>query len=548
MNLRKYQQDAVDAVFDFAEKCPGQSGVIVIPTGGGKTLVMAEIIRRFFSNNQDCRGMLLSHVKELLEQSEKTCERISISTNLPLNSIGVYSAKMNRRERKALTIASIQSVHKKADFFGALDFVLIDEAHLISPNENTMYRKFLSLARIRNSRLLVIGLTATPYRQLSGLIFGKDKFFDQCCYATSVKNLISDGYLAPLVTKGIGNPDLKKVKVRGGDFLTSSLSIFMQNQNLVDRGVSEAVAKAVGRKSILVFSTTIKHGEMILQKLRDLGEESSHMVTGQTDTRIRDFRVNQFKNQEIRWLVNVAVFTTGFDAPNVDCVVVMRPTMSRGLWYQMVGRGFRLSPGKKDCLVLDFGGNAIRLGSIDEMQVDANGIEHSPAEQKECPKCSTIIKASHLVCPECGYFKIKHDSLVQDKLFKVSPTQTWGEIIDINKNGKEYEIINSTYTIHKKNPEAAPCIKECHETSMGLVITCYRSLKKGLEYPLIKWMKKIKLLEEDAPEHPWKIKKDELQKQRFLDSIAKPSSICAYKNEKGFWAIAQYKFPQPVIN
>ena len=182
--LRKYQQDAVDSLFQFQNDRPGHSSVIVIPTGGGKTRVMAEIIRRSFEANPNCRGMILSHVKELLEQSSKTCTHYATTTGLPVESIGVYSAALKRREVKPLTIAGIQSVYRKGADFGYLDFIMIDECHLISQNKETMYRKFLSQAKISNSRVKVVGLTATPYRLQSGIIFGhKEKSFDNCCYA-----------------------------------------------------------------------------------------------------------------------------------------------------------------------------------------------------------------------------------------------------------------------------------------------------------------------------------------------------------------------------
>lgn len=537
MQLRKYQQDAVNAVFQFRADCPGQSTVLTLPTGAGKTVVMAEIIRRAFAENPNCRGMLISHVKELLEQSQKTCAKVSASTNLPINNIGVYSAKMKKREIKPLTIASIQSVHRKADEFGALDFIMVDEAHLISPNDETMYQRFISSAKIRNSKLFVVGLTATPYRLQSGLIFGDQKFFNTCCYGIGVQELITQGYLSPLVTRGIGSPDLRKVKVRGGEFLATSLNSAVTNQAIVNDGVSEAIAKAHGRNSILVFATSIVHGEMILNKLRDLGETSSAMITGETDTLIRDLRINQFKNKNIRWLVNVSVLTTGFDAPNVDCVVVMRPTMSRGLWYQMVGRGFRLAPNKQDCLVLDFGENAIRLGCIDDIDVDANGIELPPKKYKQCPSCKLIHKISQIICPSCGYFRPKAE---EPKELKVSATQTEGSIIGLRTSVKEYDIVSSTYTIHRKNPAADPCIKESHETSMGMLITAYRSLKKGLEYPLHKWLRDVNA--PHIPPNPWLLNKALLQTEEYLGSISKPEKIKAHKNEKGYWTVVQYTF------
>jgi DNA repair protein RadD len=334
--LRKYQQDAVDSLFRFNKDRPGDSSVIVVPTGGGKTRIMAEIIRRSFEINPSCRGMIITHVKELIEQSNKTClEFATEDTGLSLDSIGVYSSSIGRKEVKPLTIAGIQSVHKRADIFGSLDFILVDEAHLISSNKETMYRKFISAVKIKNSRVNIVGLTATPYRLQSGKIFGAGKTFDDVCYIVDLDQLISDGYLCPIHSFGSQEiPNLKKVKIRGGEYLLSDLEKAVEDEALVARGVWDAIRKSKGRNSILVFAITINHANMIMESLKRNGQPKCELITGDTPKELREFKIEQFKKGEIRWLVNVSVLTTGFDAPNIDCIVIMRPTMSKGLYCQ----------------------------------------------------------------------------------------------------------------------------------------------------------------------------------------------------------------------
>lgn len=536
--LRKYQQDAVDSLFEFQHDRPGQSSVIVIPTGGGKTRVMAEIIRRSFEANPNCRGMILSHVKELLEQSNKTCTHYATTTGLPVESIGVYSAAMKRREVKPLTIAGIQSVYKKGADFGHLDFIMIDECHLISQNKETMYRKFLSQAKISNSRVKVVGLTATPYRLQSGIIFGhKEKTFDNCCYAIGVRDLIDEGFLSPLVTMGsTDSPDLKKVRIRAGEYFSKDLDAILENADLVKSSVKEAIAKTSGRKSVLVFASSIKHAQMILDELKNQGQRAN-IITGETHPAIRDCVINGFRENNYKWLVNVAVLTTGFDAPGIDCVVVMRPTMSKGLWYQMVGRGFRLAPDKENCLILDFGDNALRHGCIDQIVVDAQGIELPAAKVKRCPSCNLIHRIGNIICPSCGYFKPKEEeSLFPEKL---SASQTNGEIL-AGRQPKQYEIVATGYTIYRKTPASDPCILETHETLEGKLIRCYHSLKHGLEFIVWKWLKSVGA--KGLPDKHWNMNKESLQIQEWLDTIPKPIAIKAHLNEKGYYQIDSYSF------
>ena len=533
--LRKYQQDSVDALFQFHQDNPSKSTVIVIPTGGGKTRVMAEVIRKSFEGNHDCKGMILSHVKELLEQSENTCKGYAIATGLPVQSIGIFSASMKRKEIKPLTIAGIQSVYRKADSFGVLDFVMIDECHLISQNKETMYRKFLSCLKIRNPRLKVIGLTATPYRLQSGIIFGENKTFDDCCYAIGVKDLITDGYLSPLITFASDSPDLKNVRIRAGEFLDTDLNKVLETEELVQSGVNDAIKKAKDRSSVLVFGTSVRHAEMILDELKKQNQSCS-LITGETPLEIRDFTINSFRENKIKWLVNVAVLTTGFDAPNIDCVVVMKPTMSKGLWYQMVGRGFRLNQGKQNCLVLDYGDNALRHGCIDQIEVSAKGIEIPSAKVKKCPACKLVYKIHIPICPSCGYVKPRHE--IPEISSKLSNQQSKGDILNGMKP-REFDIVSSVYSIYRKHPQAEPCIMETHETLSGTLIKSFHSLKSGLEFSVWKWLKNLTL---DIPKHHWHLDKNKIQSVDFLDALPKPIGIIAHKNEKGYYQIDSYQF------
>jgi len=231
----------------------------------------------------------------------------------------------------------------------------------------------------------------------------------------------------------------------------------MDTDELVSAACREIVEMTKDRRAVLIFAASVAHAEHVQTTLeRVIGDECG-LVTGDTPTAERDHLIARFKGERIaanlfgdthpplKYLVNVNVLTTGFDAPNVDCIVLLRPTASPGLYYQMVGRGFRLCPDKTDCLVLDYGGNILRHGPVDAIQVaerPGNGGGQAPA--KECPECQAVIHAAYSVCPDCGYEfpppeNGKHDARASDEGILT------GQVIDT-----EYDVTDVFYSVHTK--------------------------------------------------------------------------------------------------
>lgn len=398
MQLRPYQQEAVESVYRYLRE-RDDSPCVVIPTAGGKTPVMATICKDAVTAWQG-RVLILAHVKELLEQAFDKLDRIA-----PELRVGVYSAGFGRRDTQhPVILAGIQSVYRRAGDLGPFDLVLIDEAHMIPPDGDGMYRQFLADMRVVNPRVRVVGLTATPFRMKSGTICAPEHFLNAVCYEVGVRQLIVDGYLCKLVTKaGCQKPDTSGLHVRAGEFVANETEALMDQDALVESACAEIAEYAKGRKSCLVFSSGVKHGEHLAEVLRRRTGQAVGAVFGSSIAFDRARTLGDFRKGKLKYLVNVNVLTTGFDAPNIDCVALVRPTMSPGLYYQMVGRGFRLHPGKEDCLVLDFGGNVLRHGPVDQIKTpDArNGTGEAPA--KECPQCHSVIAAGYVVCPDCGY-------------------------------------------------------------------------------------------------------------------------------------------------
>jgi DNA repair protein RadD len=339
---------------------------------------------------------------------------------------------------------------------------LVHNCHLIPADGEGMYRQFLAEAQAACPHLRVIGFTATPFRLDAGPICRADHFLNTICYEVGVRELIRDGYLSKLVSKaGIARADTSQLHVRAGEFVASEVEAVMDEAALVEAACAEIVELTKDRHAVLIFAAGVQHGRHVCQVLAEKHGVECGFVCGETpdgerDALLRRFRgesTGLFQQHPLKYLCNVNVLTTGFDAPNVDCVVLLRPTMSPGLYYQMVGRGFRMHPGKTDCLVLDYGGNVLRHGPVDQIRVQdtaARGTGEAPA--KECPACRSLIAAAYRVCPDCGHEFPKPEAKKHDERAANGGVLA-GEVID-----QEWEVRDVLYSVHTKKdaPEHAP--------------------------------------------------------------------------------------------
>lgn len=402
--LRPYQEKAVEAVYRYLQK-RDDNPCVVIPTGGGKTPIIARICSDAV-NQWGGKVVILAHVKELLEQSYRHLER-----DAPGLPVGIYSAGLGARDTHyAVTIAGIQSAYRNVDDFQPADIILVDEAHRIPPDGEGMYRTYIEGMRRKNRRVRVIGLTATPYRTSTGMICARQNLLNRICFEVGVRELIAGGYLSPLVTRGGAyETDFSGVSIKRGEFDQNELETLMLEDIRVATAASEILGRAKDRKKILIFASGIDHGHKVAEFLNSDPDQSGPVgeIYGETDSDERAALIRRFREGDLRILINRDVLTLGFDAPNVDCVALVRATMSPGLYYQMVGRGFRIAPGKTDCLVLDFGGNVVRHGPVDvlapEDKRDGRGGEDGETPAKKCPECCLIVPAAVNACTECGH-------------------------------------------------------------------------------------------------------------------------------------------------
>lgn len=422
MKPRPYQNDAVDSFFSYYMEGNTGNPVIAMPTGTGKSIVLASLFERIIRTWPRQRIMMLTHVKELIEQNYSKMLKI-----WPTAPVGIYSSGLRRRDYGApVTFAGIASVAKRPELFGWIDLIFIDECHLVSDKANTQYRKFIAALMKVNPNLKVAGLTATPFRLGQGLITDGGLFTDFCFDNTSMERfneLIRQGYLSTLIPrKTTQQIDLSDVGIRAGDFIAGQLITAVDKDMITYAALLEAKALAYERRCWLVFAVSVEHAEKCADCLNAIGI-SATCVHSKMGSKVRDKNLEDFKNGKYRAIVNNNVLTTGFDHPEIDCIVMLRPTASPGLWVQMLGRGTRpvyvgsydldqqegrlsaIAAGpKQNCLVLDFAGNTERLGPInDPVLPKKRGAGGGAAPVKECPQCHMLCHTSVRICESCGY-------------------------------------------------------------------------------------------------------------------------------------------------
>ena len=456
MTLRYYQQDAADACLSYLTANPGKSPILVLPTAAGKSHIIAELCRLTLQYKAT-KILVITHVKELIIQNH---------AKMPLSlNAGIYSAGVGRRNtHNRVIFAGIQSIYKKPELFAPIDLILIDECHLLGPDQDTMYQAFLSgLPEAR-----IVGLTATPFRTKGGMLTaGEDGLFDDIAYDISVAELIDKGFLSPLISKsGVEQPDLAQVKLTAGDYNKKAMASAFDQDPITRAAIAEINTYGAERKSWLIFSSSVQHAFHIQDYI-----PGSEVITGETDKDERDQIIRAFKAGHVKCIINYGVLTTGFDAPAVDLIVLLRGTKSTGLYVQMLGRGMRVSPetGKENCLVLDYGGNIERHGPVDAITIipkrQRNGditMTISIQPTKICPECRSDNHAIARMCGVCGYeypIEVSHDKEASE-----------AAIMAKDVPAIEHTVDDVVYAAHVAKKSGFTLLKVTYICSMGVFI------------------------------------------------------------------------------
>lgn len=428
LSLRTYQREALDATYEFFVENSGNP-ICSIPTGAGKSLIIATLFREALEWWPDTRVICLTHVKELITQNFS--ELIELWPEAPA---GIHSAGLNLRDTQSpIIFAGIQSIYKRAAHFPLTDLIVIDECHLVSRKTEGMYLQFLEDMLKLNPSLKVIGLTATPFRLDSGMLHeGDGRLFTDLIYEANVKDLIEQDYLAPPISgSGEAQIDTSDVGLRGGEFIPGQLEAAALDPKTIERICDEIVSAGHDRIGWLVFACGIKHAKLLCDELRDRGI-ITECAFGDTPSVERARIIDGFKRHDIRALVTVGILTTGFNAKHVDLLAVVRPTKSTGLWIQMVGRGLRQSPetAKENCLILDFGGNLARHGPIDDPIVKTPGKraedEEKSSPMKLCAACGTENPIAARWCYACLTTFPSTERIVETRASKLSVLSNQG--------------------------------------------------------------------------------------------------------------------------
>lgn len=392
LKLREYQKQTIIELYDYIRTNKGLNPCLVLPTGAGKSVVIAKIATDFFAKSNS-KLIMLTHNQELIEQNYK-----KVIQFVNPYEVGIYSSGLGKMQLdRKITFAGIQSIHNKKT--PNYKVIIIDECHLINTKQQGIYRTFID----KFPDALVIGLTATPYRMDNGYInVGDNPLFNDLVIpdGTTIPELIAGGYLSTLKSKvsdtGLSFKDVKKSK---GDFNEKQVANIVNHFDAVEKVVNDLIERTKNFKHVLIFCSGIDHSVNISQALCDKGERSFY-VHGKMSKADRKMAIDSFKGGILKYLCNPNILTTGFDFPDIDCVVMLRPTYSVVLYVQIAGRGLRLKSHTDHCVILDYVGNIERHGTIINPKVKEKG---EPNTHKVCPKCLEANEKDADICIDCGY-------------------------------------------------------------------------------------------------------------------------------------------------
>lgn len=370
--LRPYQQEASDIGVKHL-RTYGKPFILLLATGAGKSIVIADICHQL-----DEPVLILQPSKEILEQNYAKLVSYGVT------DVAIYSASLKSKEIAKFTYATIGSIRTKPEDFKHFKYVILDECHLLNPkNQMGMLTKFLADIGCVN----VCGLTATPYR-LQQKFFWEDGqrfytgylkminrihpfFWKNIAYKIETGDLIKQGYLSPIVYRRDNDADMGLLtpNTTGQNFTPDSIERFWNDARL--RRMANVIGKIDKHcQRNLIFCSSLRQAARAAEMLAEMGIET-RTVDGKTPTKEREAAIDDFKAGRVRHMINVGVFTVGFDVPQLDCVTLARPTMSLALYYQMIGRGVRLDPERPEKVlrVYDLAGVTTKHGPVETIKV-----------------------------------------------------------------------------------------------------------------------------------------------------------------------------------
>jgi DNA repair protein RadD len=554
-SLRWYQSEAVSRLFAYLNEKLG-APIICAATGSGKSLIIAAIILEAIKIFSETRIIVLSHVKEILQQDAE--KLISIMPHAPA---GIYSASLKKRQFiHPIIFGGIHSVYDKAHLFGKRHLLIIDECHMVQGKNLGMYGRFISDLKAINPNMRIIGLTATDYRASTGLLTdGEGKIFDDVVYEITIPTLIDEGYLTPPVGKHlVTQADMTGVKMLGDDFNQKQMAERFSKLEFIEAVIKEDLPYFEGRKTIALFCPTIEIANHVAQCMNSHGIPCEAMHGDMTDEDIsnkddiRADKLRRFKSGELRALASVGMLTVGTDIPNMDCLVLLFATQSPGLLAQVIGRGFRVvyanghpqdtkeqrraaiaAGPKPNFLCLDHGGNLERHGGVADIQKPQQKKKGQrkalpKAKHKVCEICRTSNTLEALTCIICGStLKIERDPTTNLSL-EASNADIMGTPFSRGEIAQWFDVEDVKYSRHVK------------QKSEMLRITYHSGILQFDEYKMMSWLGEWWAARSSPPKP--KTVHDAL---KLCDTLKKPKRVQVRKKDK-FYEILRYEFDEAV--
>lgn len=551
---RPYQKACLDALFNYLYTPDTGNPLVVAPVSAGKSLMIAETIKRIHADFPRTRIVMVTHVKELLEQNAK-----ALIEQYPQSDFGFYCAGLGQKKlHNDITFASVQSVANKVkDFARVPEVIIVDECHLISHKDDTSYRKFFNAVKAINPRVKIIGFTGTPFRTDSGrLEEGENALFDDVVFDIPMSFMIDEGFWTrPVSAKTAYKMSGEGISVRAGEYVAKQIEEKYNTEEVNNTCVKELLTLGAERKKWLVFTATVKHCEDVLEEIRAAGV-TAEMVTGDTPKDERRRIIEGFRRGDFTCLVNVAVLTTGFDVSDIDLLCYMRPMRSPVLYVQTIGRGVRThyadgfdlstrqgrldaiaASTKKDVLIVDFGGVIDTLGPVDQVGITKT---YEPREKKEgegeepkvnlkfCPSCNEPCHVGQQFCHVCSYqfFELQEKASTQNVISSDAEPE-WVGVISMftayneGKNGK-----NDTLRVSYATPMGTISEWKCfdHESD---------------SFPYQQACKWYNLFADEIWSNPNDFPVD--VQDALSRTYIKPEKILARKEGK-FWRVLDYEF------
>lgn len=430
---RPYQEETIDVVWSQLHK---ENDLLVsLPTASGKTIIFTLLLKRALdamkSVGREFNSMILVNQVKLVTQTKEKLE-LAIDEN----EIALHCGSLNQYGKKEITVASIDTIYKESLF---LNLLIIDECH--NADNSKTYSRFIENCRKMNPNLKIVRFTATPFTASGGYIFGEEKPLKRITYRKTLDDMIEMKYIVePIFSSTKESFDTSKLRKRNGDFLLKDLSELSQDRDKTRRQVVDALSRLSGRKKVVWSCISIEHAEIVQEEISRF--ESATIIHSKLKKHEQRLNIDEFENGDVRHISSVTMVSEGYDFPGIDAIVCLRPTRSPVLYVQLVGRGLRLFPGKKNCLFLDYGNVCENLGHPNNPAVkDPKKKSETKKVEKQviiCPSCFHYVFLPAKECKQCGYEFIKEEKrenaknlTVKAKSYNFTKDRKLNNVVDV---------------------------------------------------------------------------------------------------------------------